>query len=63
MKFKDPRLAAFMANTMSKIYANFGGTGAGGLQYNTVIDEVELAIENQDFSDLDRKYGLDIGPE
>ncbi len=63
LKFEDPRMAAFMANTMSKIYANFGGTGEGGLQYNTVIDEVELAIENKDFSDLDDKYGLDIGIE
>ena len=56
--FDNEEQADWMMSKMSEIYANFGGTGAGGLQYPTVIEQVRAAIRTGDFSELDRLYGI-----
>jgi len=56
--FENQEQADWMMAKMSEIYANFGGTGQGGLQYPTVIKQVRHAINTGDFSELDRLYGI-----
>ncbi len=56
--FDNEEQADFMMRLMAEIYGNFGGTGQGGLQYPTVIEQVRKAIRTGDFGELDKEYGL-----
>jgi len=55
--FDNEEQADYMMRLMAEIYGNFGGTGPGGVQYPTVIEQVRKAVRTGDFSELDREYG------